>query len=92
MKLIFISYYLTHMVFKSPDEVMDLELTCHEMTKLLESKRFMRTTTSKFLVQSLNAECGGLETFQKDSRQMFQYSNRVFEEILQISFKISFGP
>ena len=47
--------------------------------------------TSKFLLQSSNAECGGLEKAHKDSRQMFQYSNRMFEQILQISVKISFG-
>ena len=41
--------------------------------------------------QSLNAECGGLETAHKDSRQIFQYSNRMFEQIFQISFEISFG-
>ena len=46
---------------------------------------------SKFLVQLSNAECGGLETAYKDSRQMFQHSDRMFEQILQISFKISFG-
>ena len=47
--------------------------------------------TSKFLVQPSNAECGGLETAYKDSPQMFQHSDRMFEQILQISFKISFG-
>ena len=47
--------------------------------------------TSKFLVQLSNAEYGGLETAYKNSRQMFQHSNRMFEQILQISFKISFG-
>ena len=62
------------------------------LTSFLESKQFMRVPlTSKFLVQPSNAECGGLETAYKDSRQMFQHSNRMFEEILQISFKISFG-
>ena len=33
--------------------------------------------TSKFLVQSSNAECGGLETTYKDSRPMFQHSDRM---------------
>ena len=47
--------------------------------------------TSKFLVQPSNAECGGLETTYKDSRQMFRHSDRMFEQIFQISFKISFG-
>ena len=47
--------------------------------------------TSKFLVQPSNAICGGLETTYKDLRQMFQHSNRMFEQIFQISFKISFG-
>ena len=47
--------------------------------------------TSKFLVQPSSAECGGLETGHKDSRQMFQHSDRMFEQIFQISFKISFG-
>ena len=51
----------------------------------------MRALTSKFLVQPSNAECGGLETTYKDSRQMFQHSDRMFEQIFQISFKISFG-
>ena len=53
---------------------------------MLQSKRFMRAPplTSKFLVQPSNAECEGLETAYKDSRQMFQHSNRMFEEILQI--------
>ena len=51
----------------------------------------MRALASKFLVQPSNAECGGLETAYKDSRHMFQHSNRMFEQILQISFKISFG-
>ena len=45
---------------------------------------------SKFLVQPLNAECGGLETAYKDSCQMFQHSDRMFEQILQISFQVSF--
>ena len=40
--------------------------------------------TSKFLVQPSNAECGGLETAYEDSRQMFQHSDRMFEQILQI--------
>ena len=40
--------------------------------------------TSMFLVQPLNAECGGLETAHKDLCQLFQYSNRMFEQILQI--------
>ena len=58
----------------------------------LQSKRFMRAPlASKFLVQPSNAECGGLETAYKDSCQMFQHSKRMFEQILQISFKISFG-
>ena len=57
-----------------------------------QSKRFMRAPlTSKFLVQPSNAECGGLETAYKDSCQMFQHSDRMFEQIVQISFKISFG-
>ena len=47
--------------------------------------------TLKFLVQTLNAERGSLETAYKDSRQIFQNSDRMFEQILQISFKISFG-
>ena len=38
--------------------------------------------TSKFLVQSSNAECGGLETAHKNSRHMFQYSNRMFKQSL----------
>ena len=55
-------------------------------------KQFMHAPlTSKFLVQLSNAECGGLETAYKDSCQMFQHSDRMFEQILQISFKISFG-
>ena len=67
-------------------------LLLEENTDTLLSKRFMRTPlTSKFLVQPSNAECGGLETPYKDSRQMFQHSDRMFEQILQISFKISFG-
>ena len=33
--------------------------------------------TSKFLVHPSNAECGGLETAYKDSRQMFQHSDRI---------------
>ena len=47
--------------------------------------------TSKFLVQPSNTEYGGLETTYKDSHQMFQHSDRMFEQIFQISFKISFG-
>ena len=47
--------------------------------------------TSKFLVQPSNTECGGLETTCTDLCQMFQHSDRMFEQILQISFKISFG-
>ena len=58
----------------------------------LQSKRFARAPlTSKFLVQPSSAECGGLETGYKDSHQMFQHSDRMFEQIFQMSFKISFG-
>ena len=49
------------------------------------------TNFPKFLVQPPNAQCGGLETAYKDSRQMFKHSDRMFEQIFQISFKISFG-
>ena len=71
-----------------PDQLVKLKTK----TLDLRSKRFMHALlTSKFLVQSSNAECGGLETAYKDSRQMFQHSDRMFEQILQISFKISFG-
>ena len=62
------------------------------LSKLLQSKQFMHAPlTSKFLVQPSNAECRGLETTYKDLRQMFQHSDRMFEQIFQISFKISFG-
>ena len=47
--------------------------------------------TSKFLVHSSNAKCERLETIYKDLRQMFQHSDRMFEQIFQVSFKISFG-
>ena len=47
--------------------------------------------TLKFFAQPSSAECGGLETDHKDSRQMFQHSDRMFEQIFQISFKISCG-
>ena len=61
-------------------------------TGMLRSKRLIRVSlTSKFLVQPSSAKCGGLETGYKDSRQMFQHSDRMFEQIFQISFKISFG-
>ena len=53
----------------------------------LQSQQFMQAPK----LQSSNAECGSLETDHKDSRQIFQYSKRMFEQILQISFKISFG-
>ena len=43
--------------------------------------------TSKFLVQPSNTECGGLETTCTDSCQMFQHSDRMFEQILQISLR-----
>ena len=33
---------------------------------------------------TFDAECGGLETGYKDSRQMFQHSDRMFEQIFQI--------
>ena len=65
--------------------------TC-KISTASQSKRFMHAPlTSKFLLQPLSAECGGLETGHKDSRQMFQHSDRMFEQIFQISFKISFG-
>ena len=60
--------------------------------KHLQSKRFMRAPlTSKFVVQPSSAECGGLETGHKGSRQMFQHSDGMFEQIFKISFKTSFG-
>ena len=49
----------------------------------------MHALLSKFLDQLSNAECRGLETAYKDSRQMFLHSDRMLEQILQISFKIS---
>ena len=61
------------------------------VNKIIIVKTVHACLTSKFLVQPLNAECGGLETTYKDSRQMFQHSDRMFEQIFQISFKISFG-
>ena len=51
----------------------------------LQSKWFMLAPlTSKFLVQPSNAECVVLETTHKDSRQMFQHSDRMFKQIFQI--------
>ena len=58
--------------------------------------------TSKVIVKTVHAcpnfevscptfECRGLETAYKDLRQMFQHSDRMFEQILEISFKISSG-
>ena len=41
------------------------------LSLFMVKKGFMRAPlTSKFLVQSSNAECGGLETGYKDSRQL----------------------
>ena len=51
----------------------------------------MRAPNFEVLVQPSSAECGGLETGYKDWRQMLQHSDRMFKQILQISFKISFG-
>ena len=46
----------------------------------------------KFLVQLSNAECRGLEKDYKDSRQMSQHSNRMFEQIIQDLFRrVSFS-
>ena len=58
---------------------------------LITVKMVHACLASKFLVQLSNSECGGLETAYKDSLQMFQHSDRMFEQILQISVKISFG-
>ena len=84
-------------------------LVAHPCLRHPWSKRFMHASLiSKFLLQSSNVYSGGLEIAQKDSncgrlfyvwswvkdsRQMFQYSNRMFEQTLQIliSFKISLG-
>ena len=48
--------------------------------------------TLKFLVQPLNTEWGGLETAYKDLRQVFQHSDRMFEQILQIHSRSLLAP
>ena len=46
----------------------------------------LQSKQSKFLLLSSNAKCQGLETAHKDLCQMFQNSNRMFEQILQDFF------
>ena len=85
------TYVLLHSEHKMTLQSMSSYLIIYLEHDCLQSKRFMRATlTLKFLLQYSNAEWGGLETAHKDSRQMFQYFNRMFQQILQISFKISF--